>query len=165
VGNGAAGPAGTGIGRALYEHVLGALASFDPILLRTFTQEDRPRSLRFLRDRGFVEEMRSWESRLDVNAFDPAPFALSPAMSPRKTSLSRPSANWRQTRIATERCTTRHGPGTGRARARADHPPPFDEWAKRFSKPNHLPDANFVALDTTDGDRYVGYSSLHPSPG
>ena len=29
----------------------------------------------FAERRGFVEEMRSWESRLEVATFDPAPFA------------------------------------------------------------------------------------------
>lgn len=153
---------GRGIGRALYEHVLGALASFDPILLRTFTQEDRPRSLRFLRDRGFVEEMRSWESRLDVNAFDPAPFAhvagyvaaQNIVIKTERELATDPDRDRKMYDLvmALERDVPAPEPIT---------PPPFDEWAKRFSNPNHLPDANFVALDTTDGDRYVGYSSLH----
>jgi GNAT superfamily N-acetyltransferase len=65
---------GRGIGRALYDHVTAALAPFDPIGLRSQAREDRARSVRFLTDRGFREDMRSWESRLDVRAFDFSAF-------------------------------------------------------------------------------------------
>jgi GNAT superfamily N-acetyltransferase len=64
-----------GIGKTLYQHVLNALAKHDPVLIRTDLREDWERGVRFVRDRGFVEDMRGWESRLDVKAFDPAPFA------------------------------------------------------------------------------------------
>jgi GNAT superfamily N-acetyltransferase len=66
---------GSGVGRALYGALLQALAPFEPISLRANVREDQARTLRFLGDRGFDEDMRSWESRLDVPSFDPAPFA------------------------------------------------------------------------------------------
>lgn len=66
---------GLGLGRALYDQVMSALAPFDPLSVRARTREERARSVRFLHDRGFVEDMRSFESRLDVAAFDPAPYA------------------------------------------------------------------------------------------
>jgi len=66
---------GMGLGRALYEQVMSALAPFDPLSVRARTREDRVRSVRFLQDRGFIEDMRAFESRLDVAAFDPAPYA------------------------------------------------------------------------------------------
>jgi len=66
---------GMGLGRALYDQVLSALTPFDPLSVRARTREDRTRSVRFLQERGFAEDMRSFESRLDVAAFDPVPFA------------------------------------------------------------------------------------------
>lgn len=66
---------GRGLGKALYEQVMSALAPLDPLSVRVQIREDRARSVRFLRDRGFVEDMRSFESRLDLAAFDLAPYA------------------------------------------------------------------------------------------
>ena len=66
---------GRGLGRALYEQVMSALSLFDPLSVRVEIREDMTRSVRFLRNREFVEDMRSFESRLDVAAFDPTPYA------------------------------------------------------------------------------------------
>ena len=66
---------GHGLGKALYDQVMSALVPFDPLSVRVEIREDKVRSLRFLRDRGFAEDMRSYESRLDVAAFDPAAWA------------------------------------------------------------------------------------------
>ena len=49
---------GEGIGRVLYETVLGALDKLVPTELRTFCQETEPRALRFFSERGFSETMR-----------------------------------------------------------------------------------------------------------
>lgn len=64
---------GRGLGEALYNQVMAALAPLDPLSIRVEIREDKARSLRFLQDRGFAEDMRSFESRLDVAAFDLAP--------------------------------------------------------------------------------------------
>lgn len=64
-----------GIGSALYATAVAAARAFDPISLMAFSRDDRPRGVRFLEDRGFVEVMRDWESHLDLPSFDPAPFA------------------------------------------------------------------------------------------
>ena len=66
---------GQGFGKALYNHVRQAVEPFDPLSLRAQVREDMTRGLRFLLERGFVEDMRNWESRLDVAAFDPTPYA------------------------------------------------------------------------------------------
>ncbi|MER3443334.1 MAG: GNAT family N-acetyltransferase [Armatimonadota bacterium] len=65
---------GQGIGKALYQQVLDAVIAFDPLTVRAGVREDLQRGVRFLQERGFVEERRTWESRLDVQAFDPAPY-------------------------------------------------------------------------------------------
>jgi len=64
-----------GIGGALYNRLREALAPTDPIALSCDAKESRPESIRFLERRGFAEKMRSWESRLDLTAFDPSAFA------------------------------------------------------------------------------------------
>ena len=65
---------GRGLGKALYNQVMSALTEFDPLSVRGEIREDEARAVRFLQDRGFIEDMRSFESRLDVSAFDPAPY-------------------------------------------------------------------------------------------
>ena len=65
---------GQGIGSALYDQVIAALQPFDPLSLRAGTREDMTLGVRFLERRGFREDMRAWESRLDVAAFDAAPY-------------------------------------------------------------------------------------------
>lgn len=70
---------GLGLGKALYDQVMSALTPLDPLSVRTEVRGDRVRSVRFLRDRGFAEDMRSFESRLDVDAFDPAAYGDSEA--------------------------------------------------------------------------------------
>ena len=66
---------GKGYGKALYEHLLRELGVYRPTLLKSWSREDLTRKTRFLQERGFEEKMRSFESRLDVMAFDPAPYA------------------------------------------------------------------------------------------
>ncbi len=66
---------GQGVGRALYATVMAALAPLEPLRVRARCRSDYTRSMRFLVERGFVEDLRDWESRLDLPGFDPAPFA------------------------------------------------------------------------------------------
>lgn len=64
-----------GLGAALYATVMTALAPLDPISVRMFTREDKPGAAPFLFARGFVEQERNWESRLDLTTFDFTPYA------------------------------------------------------------------------------------------
>jgi GNAT superfamily N-acetyltransferase len=66
---------GRGIGRALYNTVMAAIAPFDPISIQTNAREDWAASFAALAKEGFVEKMRTWENKLDLAQFDPAPFA------------------------------------------------------------------------------------------
>ncbi|CAN5907718.1 GNAT family N-acetyltransferase [soil metagenome] len=61
---------GKGYGKALFEHLLKELEPYKPTELRDFSREDWTRKNRFLSERGFEEESRSFESRLDVAACD-----------------------------------------------------------------------------------------------
>ncbi len=150
---------GQGIGKALYEHLLASLAPHDPLAVRSGTREDQARAVRFLADRGFVEDMRFWDSDLDVTAFDAAPYAA---------DYDRPAQHG--VRITTLRELQRN-PDYQRkiydleTAAGQDVPSPepftqlpFEDFCRlRFESPQLLPDAFFVALD---GDEYVGLSVL-----
>lgn len=66
---------GRGIGGRLYAMLVERVAGLNPLTLRTGAREDHAAATGFIAHRGFVEEMRFWESRLDVAAFDMAPYA------------------------------------------------------------------------------------------
>lgn len=151
---------GRGIGRALYATLLQQLAPLDPLSLRTNLREDGLRAMRFLRERGFVEDRRAWESRLDVTSFDPAPFAGQEervlAQGLRLVTLSELIANDPEHRRKLYELDVE---------ATHDEPmpepftPPAQEDYDRyiFDNPDLRPDGFFVALD---GERYAGLSSL-----
>ncbi len=66
---------GRGVGSLLYRQILETILPLDPLVIRAGAREDKLHSIQFLLNRGFVEDVRSWESRLDVTAFDARPFA------------------------------------------------------------------------------------------
>ncbi len=151
---------GRGVGRALVAALMEALSPLDPLRLRARTRADMERGVRFLQDLGFSEEQRDWESRLDVAAFDPAPFA---------GAEERLRAEGIQIVTAAE--LMERDPDHRRKLYELDlelsrdvpRPEPFTGFAYEtfehyvFNSPNFLPDGYFVALD---GDRYVGMSNL-----
>lgn len=155
---------GQGIGKALYNHLLDALAPFEPLSVRAHTREDMTRSVRFVQDRGFKERMREWESRLDIAAFDMTPY-------------NHVAAEVAQAGIAIKTLTEIEGdPDYKRKLYDLDmelskdvpHVEPqtemdFEQYCKMvFESSNLLPDAFFVALA---GDEYVGMSNLWHSQG
>lgn len=153
-----------GIGGALYSRLLEALAPHDPLAITTHVREDHPRSLRFLEKRGFTERMREWESRLDAQAFDAAPFAEAEARMGREgirilTLRELESDSGRDRKLhALANVLEEDVPTTEKATPLA-----FEEFVRgRLENPDLLPDGWFVALD---GDRYVGYSSLWNNSG
>ncbi|GIW29463.1 MAG: GCN5 family acetyltransferase [Meiothermus sp.] len=64
-----------GIGTALYQKMMEELQPYDPIKLVASTRADKPAALRFAEKRGFIEEFRAWESKLELAKFDPAQWA------------------------------------------------------------------------------------------
>jgi GNAT superfamily N-acetyltransferase len=136
-----------GVGAQLYDMIMGRLPN--PLALRTEIREDMPDGLAFLAARGYQEEMRGWDSRLDVAAFDPAPFA---------TQAGRAEANGVQIttladymlaepnhrRIIYEALVEMH-----RDVPRPDTytPQPFEEWENQyFSDPHLMPEAYFIGV-------------------
>lgn len=156
---------GRGIGQGLFDNLLTALQPFDPILLRTVTREDRTRSVRFLTDRNFVEEMRDWESRLEMATFDPSAFADKEAAIAREEIMIRTLTevqslypDWAQKLFALDWAVVLDMPSPD-----VHTIPTFENWEKNvLQNPNFLSDAWFIALD---GDTFVGESALWKEAG
>lgn len=154
---------GQGIGGALYDTVLAALAAHNPLSVRARYRSDVTASERFLAARGFVEDMRDWESRLTVTTFDPTPFLA---------QAERAAANGIHI-VSLAELIARDPDHRARLydldmTLSADVPSPepftpisceqFEKWI--FANPNFLPEGYFVALD---GTHYVGSTALWKS--
>lgn len=157
-----------GLGSALYEIVINALAAFHPKALRVVYREGADDSLRFLKKRAYTELERAWESRLDVTAFDFAPFAEAQRKAAENGIVIRSVAELQQTepeewarkvyevdRLAVQDVPSQDGVT----------PPDFETYKNQaFEGHNFIPEAFFVAVDTSTGN-YVGTSSLFKTDG
>jgi GNAT superfamily N-acetyltransferase len=154
---------GRGIGRALYATMLDALAPFDPLSLRSNVREDMTRGVRFLQERGFVVDMKSWESRLHVPSFDFTPYADAEA---KMTAHGHRVATLAELMVRDSDHRRKLYELIWACEQDVPHPEPQtrmeqEVFEKRhFENPNLLPDACFIALD---GDEYVGISELWAS--
>lgn len=151
-----------GIGTALYDQTMQDLEPFDPVAIKASVREDWPASVAFAAKRGFVEEMRHWESNLDVSAFDGSQFDAAGAKAQENgiavwthAELSERPDHLRRLYELTE-TVARDVPST-------DAPTglEYEQWLKYMEMPGFLPDATFVALDS--GGNYVGFSNLFAS--
>lgn len=154
---------GKGIGAALYETILEAVCAHDPLRVTSGTRADRERALRFLADRGFVEEMREWESRLDVPAFDFAPYEAERAEQRVEeagiclTTMGRLAHDPKRDRKihALENQLGADVPSTD-----PHTDVTMEQWRKMLlESPNFLPDGYQVAVHEATG-AYVGLSML-----
>jgi GNAT superfamily N-acetyltransferase len=153
-----------GIGGQLYDFMRTELAPRDPITLYAGTRETMPDAISFLEKRGFSEVMRHWESHLDVNAFDQAPFA---AEAERAAVSGIVVKSYAELADDPERDRKFHGLiHTLMQDVPSPEPPtevPFDVWRRRWVEgPNFLPEGNLFALD---GDKWVGHSGLSKATG
>jgi GNAT superfamily N-acetyltransferase len=138
-----------GVGAQLYATIVGRLAERQPLALRTETRADMAAGLAFLAARGYAEEMRTWDSRLDVPSFDPAPFAAraGKAAAHGVTIVSLAEYMQREPnhrRLLHEALVELH-----RDVPRPDvyTPIPFDEWDRVYlDQPDLLPEGYFIAL-------------------
>src|SRR5262249_52376585 len=64
-----------GIGQFIYGNLLLSLKDLKAKELWGFAKEDMPASLAFLAKRGFKENFRTWESRLDPSTVDRSKFS------------------------------------------------------------------------------------------
>ena len=153
-----------GIESQLYDHLLEVLAPFDPILLRGDAKENRPEEVRFWLERGFVEEDRYWESRLNPQTFDPAPYVhLDEAMRNIGVSIQ-PLSTLIDTHPDYQRLIYDIDWEFTQDEPLPETPtrPDFEVYKKHFDTPDFLPDALQVAVY---GGQWRGFSELSGSEG
>lgn len=153
---------GQGVGKALYNHLITELKLYTPTALLSQANETQPRSVRFLTDRGFVEDMRVWESKLDTTTFDWSPYA---GIAARVAEHNITIKSLRDLVDDPERdrkvydLMTAVGPDLPTTTPYT--PPEFETvTARRNNDPNFLPEAYFVAVHN---DQYIATSAVFNS--
>lgn len=152
-----------GIGAALYERVWAELQPFEPRILRADVFGNQLQGARFMEARGFKEVFRETPVHLQVESFDPAPFAGLEA------GLHAKGIEIRSLRdLVTD-------PGRDRKlydlywAVSEDVPKehetpamPFDDWKRvMLDDPAVIPEAYLIAVH---GDEYVGLSEFGKLP-
>jgi GNAT superfamily N-acetyltransferase len=154
-----------GHGGTLYDALREELSRRGAISARAWARESDDVSVQFALDRGFVEVRRAWQSRLDVDGFDMAPFAAAPARVADEgiilTTLAAEAETnpnlWRDMYELDTICA-RDVPDI-----EAFTPTTYDDFVKTYiTAPYVIPDAFFLAKD---GNRYVGVARLWSSDG
>jgi GNAT superfamily N-acetyltransferase len=147
-----------GIGGHAYDHLLAALEEFEPLSVSCPVKGDREEAIRFLQKRGFQEVMRDWESRLDVTAFDPAPFAgaqervRNQGIEIRTLRELEADPDHDRKIYELEQALNEDVPSVDPVTAIS-----YEQFLAWMNSPNLLPDGYFVAVH---GDRYIGISHL-----
>ncbi len=151
-----------GIGSALYQELLDGLKPHNPILFYTDTSEDWPHGLGFLGKHGFVENSRTWESWINPQDFDPAPYLDAQSKvegqgfkiltwDELETDPQRNQKYWRlEMALASDMPLPESAEFTEYS---------YEHFEKNFlQSPTWLPQANLIAV-APDG-RYVGLNAL-----
>ena len=149
-----------GIGTALYEHLWTLVAEYNPVLIIGFTREDQTAGLGMLAKYGFEQIMRLQVSRLDVQSFDPAPFAPVLAkveeLGIQIQTLAQVAASdeeWKQKLYDLEWELAQDVPSPDPPTRLA-----FETWQERtLTAPGFNPDGQVIAQDQ---GRWVGMSAL-----
>jgi GNAT superfamily N-acetyltransferase len=148
-----------GIGSLLYHHLLKELELYSPLMIRGSAKDGWMGGAEFLTHHGFVEVMRDWESRLDLPAFDPTPYAYALERAEREGISIRPLAalasdldrDYKHYEMDWEVTLDIPAPDTRTK-------PTFEYFKKRnLDSPDFLPEGWFIALD---GEKYVGESAI-----
>lgn len=148
-----------GLGTALYDGLLADLSQHQPVTLRGRLRAGNQPALTFVSKRGFEEEKRDWESRLEIASFDLSRFAgavegleLEGVVIKSLRNLERdPDMPRKFYALFSEvrQDVPRVEPATAISFEN------FYNWT--FKAPDFIPEGSFVALD---GDRYIGMSQL-----
>ncbi len=148
-----------GLGAALYDTVVAALAEQDPILLRGMLREDWAESARFVAARGYGQGMRVEESVCDIASFDPGAYAADLERATKQGIVIRSlpelesMAGWEEKMYALAQQLLADMP-----RTEPHVPPPFALWREsRLESPRFLPELNLFAVD---GERFIGISNF-----
>jgi mycothiol synthase len=150
---------GQGIGATLYRAILAGLEPHQPIQLKGDTREDMTRGVAFAQRLGYVEKMRSWESRLDLTTFDPAPFSTEGARAAAEGIVIKTFA---ELAADPERNRKLYDLSWDLIQDVPSTDPPtrmtYEYFVEeRLGHPDFLADGYFVALDGAD---YVGYTNF-----
>ncbi|HTD81950.1 MAG TPA: GNAT family N-acetyltransferase, partial [Thermoplasmata archaeon] len=147
-----------GVGGALAGRLMKELRERKARALRSWVRESMTESVTWLRRRGMQELHRTWESRLDVEAFDPARFAKDarvPGGVEVVTLKDELAENPERLRDVFEMDSVL---SVDVPRVDPFTPPPFEMFRDHtLIGPRALPEAFFLAKD---GDRYIGVSNL-----
>ena len=148
-----------GIGAALYDEVMNGLQAFDPRVLRADAFTNLPQGFSFLRQRGFYEAFRETPVHLEVNVFDPSPYAgLQAKLNAQgivlKTLRELESDPGRDRKV--HDLYWHVDQDVPREEAQIESVD-FDEWLTWPNDPSTLPDAYVIAVQ---GDEYVGLREL-----
>ncbi len=150
----------------LWERVMLALENFSPLSILSYGREDRRTNIEFLEMQGFVEKMRYWESRLDVNAFDFSPYStvqdgvLGAGFEIRTLAELEADPEYQQKFFEMWSDCRRDVPRPDEATEISFEQ--FSRWT--FESPYLLPDACFIALEKSS-QRWAGMSQLWKSEG
>jgi GNAT superfamily N-acetyltransferase len=151
-----------GIGSALYEAISAIIAPYDPLWLRAEVREDKPKALRFVEKRGYIEDQRDQESKLRLSTFDPEAFAddVRRVMKNGITITSFAELKQNDPEFFTKLFEVGWALAQDVPSPEEHTCPPFDVWMKRWDNPNFLWEGSYVARD---GNRYVGMSTIRAS--
>ncbi len=148
-----------GIGGALYDHAMAAVAEFDPIMLYTMVNENWEHSRRFATARGFVDGMRMQESRFEFQSFEPREFEAELVSVKEQGVVIR---SWAELEgdpaLERELYELVQQLLDDMPRNEPHDPLPFELWRERsLESPRMLPELQLLALD---GDRLIGISNF-----
>jgi mycothiol synthase len=149
-----------GIGTAVYDHIVGALAEKKPAIFDSWTREDKTDAVRFLTKRGYEQVMRGENSRLTLEELDPAGFAdvvdrveKSGVRIVPLTELRLEDPEWQKKLWELEWVLSQDVPDVDEPKKRT-----FEVFCRQtFATPTFFPEGIFVAID---GGEYVGISML-----
>jgi ribosomal protein S18 acetylase RimI-like enzyme len=154
-----------GVGSALFDHMLGALAARGARAIESFARESMPEAIAFLQHRGFRETLRTWEVRLDLARFDPVPFAgyLERARDAGVVITTLAEEHQRDPEALRRAYELRKAIMAEIPAPVPFTPPPFEHYLRStLESPRALPEAYFIAKV---GDRHVGEANLQRPAG
>ena len=150
---------GKQVGANLYQAVLNALSKYRPYHLFTNILMDDKRTVRFLRERGFVDHSYEHASKIDLTIFDPTQFeadlqAVMQQGITLKTVLDLADDPNRNQKLFDLNWGVEHD----NSPATKAEKPALEQWSQYLE-----PDSNYIletCIVACDGDQYIGSTAL-----